>query len=182
MIVGTKEYRVKDLDYIIRSALVEDAQEMSELRVKIDGETENLNREQGEGFINCKGFEKLIKEDSESQKNIFLVVEVNDKIVAYSRCEGSELKRFSHKVEFGVGVLKEFWGYGIGTNLLNQSIEWADSNDIKKIILSGVVETNERAINIYKQLGFEVEGVLKKDRILSDGNYYNSIMMARFKG
>lgn len=29
-----------------------------------------------------------------------------------------KLKRFSHKVEFGVCVLKEYWGYGIGKNLL----------------------------------------------------------------
>lgn len=181
MIIETTEYSVKGLEYIIRSAKVEDATKLSELRVLIDGETENLNREQGEGYISCVGFENLIKEDSQSKKNIFLVTEIDNKIVAYSRCEGSELKRFSHKVEFGIGVLKKSWGYGIGTNMLRKSIHWADTNDIKKIILSGVVETNERAIKIYKDLGFEVEGVLKKDRILSDGNYYNSLIMARFR-
>jgi len=180
MIIEASKHSVKGLEYTIRHAKVEDAVELSELRVKIDGETENLNREQGEGYINSEGFIKLIKEDNKSQKNIFLVAVVDKKIVAYSRCEGSELKRFSHKVEFGIGVLKEFWRYGIGTNMLKKSILWADNNDIKKIILSGVVETNERAIKIYKDLGFEVEGVLKKDRILSDGNYHNSLIMARF--
>jgi RimJ/RimL family protein N-acetyltransferase len=62
--------------------------------------------------------------------------------------------------------------------LLAESIQWADSNGIKKIILN-VLETNEKAINLYMKLGFEVEGILKKDKKLSDGNYYSTILMGR---
>lgn len=181
MIIEIKDINVKTLDYTIRLARIEDAAKLSELRLQIDGETENMNREQGEGYMDSRGFEELIKSDTESTKNIFLVTEIKNRIVAYSRCEGSELKRFSHKVEFGVGVLKEFWGFGIGTNMLKESINWADSIGIKKIVLSGVVEKNTRAVEIYKKLGFEIESILKNDRIHSDGNYYNSLIMARFK-
>ena len=85
----------------------------------------------------------------------------------------------AHKVEFGVGVLKDFWGYGIGTNLLKESIQWADANDIKKITLN-VLETNEKAIMLYEKLGFEQESVLKNDKLLSDGNFYHTVVMGRF--
>lgn len=51
----------------------------------------------------------------------------------------------------------------------------------KKMALN-VVETNDKAIVLYKKLGFEVEGVLKNDKRLSDGNYYNTIVMGRIKG
>ena len=44
-----------------------------------------------------------------------------------------------------------------------------------------VLETNEKAIKLYEKLGFEVEGVLKKDKVLSNGRYYNTILMGRFK-
>ena len=91
------------------------------------------------------------------------------------------MKRTSHKVEFGVCVLKEFWGHGIGQNLLKESIHWADANGIKKITLN-VLETNDKAIKLYQKYGFEVEGILKKDKILSDGNYYNTILMGRING
>ena len=87
----------------------------------------------------------------------------------------------AHKVEFGVCVLQEYWGYGIGKNLLKKSIQWADSNDIKKITLN-VLETNDKAIKLYEKYGFEVEGILTKDKILSDGKYYNTILMGRFNG
>ena len=110
----------------------------------------------------------------------FLVAEANGEIVGFSRCEGNKLKRTSHKVEFGICVLKAYWGFGIGKNLLIESIQWADANRIKKINLA-VLETNEKAIELYKRYGFEVEGVLKNDKLLSDGNFYSTILMGRVK-
>ena len=145
---------------------------MSEIRLQIDGETENMDREKGEAYIDEAGFKQLIQEDIERARNLFLVCEANGRIVGFSRCEGNQLKRMAHKVEFGVCVLKDFWGYGIGTNLLKESIRWADTNEIEKMTLN-VLETNEKARMLYKNYGFEEEGVLKKDKLLSDGKYYN---------
>jgi ribosomal protein S18 acetylase RimI-like enzyme len=180
MITSKQEFCVKGLKYSIRSANVKDAKDLSDLRLQIDAETENLDRESGEAFINVSGFEQVIETDTVSPRNLFLVASVHERIVGFSRCEGIYLNRFSHKVEFGVCVLKDFWGYGIGRNLLEKSISWADSNGIKKITLN-VLETNDRAIKLYKSLGFEIEGILKNDKVLSDGKYYNTIIMGRFK-
>lgn len=180
MLIEDKEYNIKHLHYIIRSAKEKDAKYLTEIRIQIDGETENLDREQGEAFIDESGFKQIIQRDTESTRNLFLVAEIDGRIVGFSRCEGNDLKRTIHKLEFGVCVLKEFWGYGIGRNLLEESIPWADSNGIKKIALN-VLETNEKAIKLYQQFGFEVEGILKNDKFLSDGKFYNTIVMGRFK-
>jgi ribosomal protein S18 acetylase RimI-like enzyme len=179
MITNKLEVYINGLHYIVRSATEKDAKNLSQVRLQIDGETENLDRVKGENYIDDSGFKQIIKEDTESSKNLFLVAKVNERIVGFSRCEGNKLKRTLHKVEFGVCVLQEYWGYGIGKNLLNQSIQWADSNGIGKITLS-VLETNSKAVELYKNYGFEVEGILKRDKILSDGKYYNTILMGRF--
>lgn len=181
MIIKSKEYTINGLRYSIRSAMEEDAENLSKVRVQIDGETENLDRGKGEAYIDVLGFKQIIKEDTERNTNLFLVAEFNSRIVGFSRCEGSQLKRSSHKVEFGVCVLKDHWGYGIGKKLLEESIAWADANGVKKISLN-VLETNEKAVKLYKKYGFEVEGILKNDKILSDGNYYSTIIMGRFRG
>ncbi|MDN3954281.1 GNAT family N-acetyltransferase [Sporolactobacillus laevolacticus] len=181
MRIDEQHYSIKGLTYTIRSANEKDANELSAIRLQIDSETENMDREQGEAYIDVPGFEQLIKTDTENMKNLFLVAVVHNRIVGFSRCEGTTLKRFAHKVEFGVCVLKEYWGHAIGKNLLRNSIFWADSNGIKKITLN-VLETNEKAIGLYQKLGFEIEGILKNDRVLSDGKYYNTIVMGRFKG
>ncbi|WHY03104.1 GNAT family N-acetyltransferase [Neobacillus sp. DY30] len=179
MLVNSQEFTINGLRYIIRSAMEKDAKSLSEVRVQIDGETENMDREQGEAYIDESGFRDIIKEDTEQVNNLFLVAEVNGKIVGFCRCEGNQLKRSSHKVEFGVCILKDYWGYGIGKKFLEESIQWADTNEIKKINLN-VLETNENAIRLYQKYGFEVEGILKNDKLLSDGKYYNTILMGRF--
>jgi ribosomal protein S18 acetylase RimI-like enzyme len=173
-----KEFEIRHVRYVIRHAVESDAKNLSKIRVKIDGETENLDREKGEGYIDEIGFKQLIKQDTENEHNLFLVAEVDNNIVGFSRCEGNPLKRMAHKVEFGVCILQEYWGYKIGGNLLKQSIQWADSTGIEKMTLS-VLETNEKAIKLYERLGFEVEGILRKDKKLSDGKYYNTILMGR---
>ncbi|KKK38869.1 GNAT family acetyltransferase [Mesobacillus campisalis] len=181
MKVNPKEFQVKGIRYILRSAEEEDARCLSEVRLQIDGETENMDREKGEAYIDEAGFKQLISEDTESARSLFLVAEVNGRIAGFARCEGSSLKRLAHKVEFGICVLKEFWGYGIGQNLLREAILWADGSGIKKISLS-VLETNEKAIKLYQKHGFETEGILRKDKLLSDGRYYNTVVMGRWHG
>ncbi|WP_341202377.1 GNAT family N-acetyltransferase [Planomicrobium okeanokoites] len=178
MRIEEKEFIVNELQYRIRSAATADAKALSEVRLQVDGETENLDREPGEAYIDEAGFKRIIEEDAASGSNLFLVAEVDGWIVGFSRCDGNSLKRTAHQVEFGVGVLEAYWGYGIGKNLLKRSIEWADGNHIRKMTLK-VLETNKKAILLYEKYGFEVEGILKDDKLLRDGKYYNTVLMGR---
>lgn len=178
MIIENIRIEGKSLTWILRCPTKYDAIELSKLRVKIDGETENLDRESGEGLLTAEDFEKLIYEDSIAEKTLFLVAEVEGKIVGFTRCEGSKLSRFKHKAEFGICILKEYWGYGIGKVLLESILMWADNVGIEKISLT-VVQTNTKAIQLYKMYGFVEEGLLMKDRIHKDGNYYNTVIMGR---
>ncbi|MBX4263092.1 GNAT family N-acetyltransferase [Clostridium estertheticum] len=178
MIIENKRVEGKGITWILRCPTKYDAIELSKLRVKIDGETENLDRESGEGLLTPNDFQKLIYEDSIAKKTIFLIAEVEHKIVGFTRCEGMKLSRFRHKAEFGLCISKEYWGYGIGKILLQKVMMWAATVEIKKISLT-VVQTNTKAIQLYKKYGFIEEGLLIKDRIHKDGNYYNTVMMGK---
>ncbi|MCL6663947.1 GNAT family N-acetyltransferase [Paenibacillus amylolyticus] len=180
MIINQQEYNIKGLSYFIRSAEEKDAEALSSLRVQMDGETENMDREEGEAYIDAAGFRRIIHSDTEKSRNLFLVAVVAGEIVGYSRCEGRELKRFCHKVEFGVCVTRQFWGHGIGKNLLEKSIEWADQTGVEKMMLN-VLASNDKAIELYQKCGFGIEGVLKKDRRHADGQYHDTIVMGRFR-
>ncbi|OLP63526.1 hypothetical protein BACPU_30310 [Bacillus pumilus] len=171
-------FTVREVTYRIRSAALADAKKLSALRLKIDGETEYLDREPGEAFIDEEGFKALIQEDSKQSRHLFLVADIEGEIVGFSRCEGHSLKRSAHKVTFGVAVKKDVWGYKIGKELLAKSINWADSQGVQKISIQ-VLETNQKAIRLYEQHGFEIEGILKKDKLLSDGTYYDTVVMGR---
>ncbi|KQY86550.1 GNAT family acetyltransferase [Paenibacillus sp. Root52] len=180
MLLEQQVFNVKGMNYSIRSAEEKDAGELSSLRVQIDGETENMDREQGEAYIDEAGFAGIIRVDAQKPRNLFLVAVVQGRIVGYARCEGVGLKRFAHKVEFGVCVAREFWGYGIGKKLLEISIHWADTAGVEKMTLN-VLGTNEKAVELYKKVGFEVEGIMRRDRMHTDGQFYDTIVMGRFR-
>ncbi|WP_312093962.1 GNAT family N-acetyltransferase [Niallia sp.] len=180
MKVIPNHYHVNGQSYTVRCAEEKDAEQLSRLRQQIDGETHFLDRQPGEGLLSPFDFKKLIRTDLEVENRLFLLAETEaGQIIAFSRCEGSNLNRLKHKVEFGVGVTKEYWGYKIGPHLLEASINWATGNKLTKMTLS-VIKTNEKAIKLYKRFGFEIEGILKKDKRLDDGEYYSTIIMSRF--
>lgn len=178
MVIKNKKIVGNSLTWILRCPTKNDAIELSKLRIEIDGETENLDREPGEDLLAPEDFEKLIFEDGVAEKNIFLVAEVEGKIVGYTRCEGSKLSRFSHRAGFGICILKEYWGHGIGKVMIENILIYACAAGIKKISLT-VVQTNTKAIQLYKKYGFLEEGLLINDRIHKDGNYYNTVIMGR---
>ncbi|MFS0657123.1 N-acetyltransferase family protein [Bacillus sp. 179-C3.3 HS] len=178
MMISETMFTVREVTYRIRSATSADAKKLAALRLRVDGETEYLDREPGEDLMDEETFIGLIREDSKQSRHLFLVADIEGEIVGFSRCEGHSLKRSAHKVTFGVAVQKDVWGYKIGKALLAESIKWADTQGIQKISLQ-VLETNQKAIRLYEQHGFEIEGILKKDKLLSDGTYYDTVVMGR---
>lgn len=83
--------------------------------------------------------------------------------------------------EFGILMGdKSEWGKGYAreasTEIMNYFFE--KQEPLRKITL-GVVDQNEAAVKLYKNLGFEVEG-LYKDHVCYDDKYYSILRMAKF--
>jgi len=77
-----------------------------------------------------------------------------------------------------MGVLKEHRRQGLGTVLMERTIEEAKRKGLERIELE-VYASNTPAINLYEKWGFAREGVKKKARKL-DGEYDDIIEMAFF--
>jgi RimJ/RimL family protein N-acetyltransferase len=82
----------------------------------------------------------------------------------------------AHVAGLGVLIRKGYRGIGLGEALMHSGIEWAQGVGVKRLKL-GVFETNDRAIALYRKLGFIEEGRLKGEVIL-DGNPVDEILMA----
>ena len=81
-----------------------------------------------------------------------------------------------HKAELGITVHDDYQNMGIGTALLKHLIGIARMKKLKKIYLN-VSTANDRAINLYKKAGFEVEGKLCKESCIN-GEYRDEYRMA----
>ena len=54
--------------------------------------------------------------------------------------------------------------------MLSVMLNWGDKSKFKKITLE-VDDINEKAIKLYQKFGFEIEGKLKNDKYLGNGEY-----------
>lgn len=66
-------------------------------------------------------------------------------------------RKVAHRARFGISVLKEYWGMGIGRALMDASVDCARRAGYTQLELE-VVADNERAVSLYRRAGFEEYG------------------------
>ncbi len=77
-------------------------------------------------------------------------------------------------------MVKEWRGRGVGTALLKSLLEWATAHPLIEKVWLEVFATNERAIRLYRKLGFVEEGVRPQDIKLGPGRYVDTLAMYKF--
>ena len=86
--------------------------------------------------------------------------------------------KYRHRAMMGISLLKEYWGCGLGSFLMQIAVEQAATNGFEQLEL-GVFEDNARAIALYEKFGFEKYGVSPRAFKLKDGTYRDEIIMVR---
>ena len=66
-------------------------------------------------------------------------------------------RKVAHRARFGISILKEHWGMGIGRALMDASVDCARRAGYAQLELE-VVAGNERAVSLYRRVGFEEYG------------------------
>jgi L-phenylalanine/L-methionine N-acetyltransferase len=86
--------------------------------------------------------------------------------------------RRSHVRSLAIAMAPAWQGQGLGRRLIERLLDWADNwGGVLRVELT-VHADNERAIALYKSLGFEEEG-RHKAYALKNGRYVDSLSMAR---
>jgi ribosomal protein S18 acetylase RimI-like enzyme len=83
---------------------------------------------------------------------------------------------YAHSAILGMGLLPEFRRKGIGKELIQRALAAARTFGFHRVELT-VRQNNANAIELYREVGFEIEG-LQRDAIRIDGVYENVVLMA----
>lgn len=164
-------------EVIIREAEKEDAQLMIDFYNLVGGETDFLSFGKNEFNKTLKEYEGYIESTKLENNSIILLGTIGDEIVGIASIDSSQKSRTKHVGTLGIVIGKQYCGLGLGTKIMDQLIEWANSNKITKKVSLLTSEDNNIAIELYKKFGFEQEGILKKDNYIN-GVYYNTILMS----
>jgi RimJ/RimL family protein N-acetyltransferase len=164
------------MDVKIRTLKPEDAIGYIAFLEQIDRETNFLLWEPGERDLEVETVRSKISQADENQ-GIRLVAEAEGSIVGFLVANRGLSRRIQHRANIVVGVLRQAWGRGIGTALLDRFEAWARERGIWRLELS-VMAHNQRAIELYEGLGYVREG-LKRSAILVDGQEVDEIIMGK---
>ncbi len=96
----------------------------------------------------------FLQEKTDSTDEIELLAELDGKVVGSAgiNCVGRK-EKIRHRAEFGISVVKAYWGLGIGRALTEACIEFAKRAGYAQLELE-VVADNRSAIGLYKSVGF----------------------------
>ena len=107
---------------------------------------------------------------------LFLLAVADGEIVGGLTFACGERQRLSHTGEFGVSVLRAWWGRGVARALLDEMLAWARRSGVVRKINLRVRPDNERAVRLYERLGFVPEGLVTRDMLI-DGTIHDSLLM-----
>ena len=101
---------------------------------------------------------QFLQEKTDSENEIEIIALVDGKVAGTAGFEAIGSKdKVKHRAEFGISILKEYWGLGLGKALTEACIRCAEKAGYTQLELNAVAE-NERAISLYKKLGFSEFG------------------------
>ncbi len=175
----------KGVEVEIRPIRLDDAQEVLDLeRALIEhevGEVRTLD-DLNESVL---GFEEELTVYTAANRrpqSMRIVADSNGVIVGSAQAWRLPPSRLRHVAEFSVGVLPPYQGRGLGRTLIEQILTWclegpgAQTPSISRIQLQ-VRADNEGAIELYKKLGFYVEGTMKDFVQTGTGTFVDNLLM-----
>lgn len=178
MLVEKKIKTVNGHELMLRNATEADAQMMIDYLRRVCGETKFLLKEPDEITMTLEQEYAFIKRYNEAENNLLLLGFVDGQYAGNCSFAAFGPKRNRHRVNLGIALVQEFTGMGLGRFMMEQMIEAAKNKGIEQIELE-VVANNERAIALYKAMGFEIYGTLPDNMKYSDGTYADCHWMMR---
>ena len=121
-------------------------------------ETDYLLSYPDENSFDAEQEAAFLEDKTKSPNEIEIVAIVDGKVAGTAGIEAVGSKdKVKHRAEFGIGILREYWGLGLGRALTQACIQCAREAGYLQLELNVVAE-NTAALSLYRGLGFEEFG------------------------
>ena len=168
---------MKKLDNInFRNPKIEDAEEIIKFYQKMGGETTFLSFEENEYPLDEEEQKKSIEYMQKEPHCTMIIAFADKEIVGIGTIYSESKVKAKHCGGLGIVVKKAYQGMGIGTHIMSQLIEFCKTNGVTTKISLETRCDNQKAVTLYENLGFEVEGRLR-NAALVEGVYHDVYVM-----
>ena len=142
----------------LRSTGENDGQAVYDNFIQTHEETDYLLSYSDESTLTPEQEGAFLQRRADSDNEVLLIAVVDGRVVATAgiTAVGGKFK-VRHRADFGISVVREFWGLGIGRALTEACIACARSAGYTQLELSAVAE-NSHALALYEKAGFAEYG------------------------
>lgn len=165
---------------VLRSPREADIPSLLELLRNVAGETDFLMRYPEEtGEYTAEREQAFIETVNGDAHDAMALCVVDGRVVGSCSTSTSHRIKLRHRAGIGISVLRDFWGQGIGTALMETVIEAARKNPNLLQIELEFLEDNARARQLYEKLGFRIVSVHPNAIQLKDGTLHHEYLMVK---
>jgi|SRR5690625_3740649 len=164
---------------VIREVTLDDASQLVDIQLSIANECLYMVSEPDEFNLTVLEESQRIRENIDKLGNTQLVAEVDGNIIGFAVIRNEIKKRKAHIDVLGIFIQKEWRETGIGSALMNAMLESVKNNPLIEKVGLAVFANNERAIQLYRKLGFVEEGRRVGELKFND-EYIDEVLMYKF--
>ncbi|AMV60002.1 Acetyltransferase [Pediococcus damnosus] len=129
-----------------------DAKQVLDLLKQLDQETETFTVEDDLDNLTVDTESQQLKIIQASRENLILLAKYQGQSIGLATVMKSDTDEFG---EVGVAVLSDFWGQGLGTALMEETLTWGETFSWLSGLVLTVQARNVTAAHIYTKLGFK---------------------------
>lgn len=170
---------MSEVNIVIRKAIPADAAELLKVLQVLGGETDFLVMDDLGLDMTAVEMADNLALMYESPNNLLLVALLDETIVGVASVMASAKLSIAHIGEIGFSILKEYWGFGLGSFMMEEILIWAESTGVIRRLELTVQARNERACSLYEKFDFQTEAVMARGVKSDEGEFLDVYLMSR---
>ena len=85
----------------------------------------------------------------------------------------------NHIGDIFIAVQEKYWGYGLGSLLMEVALDWAYHTPVIRRLELTVQARNSRAVHLYEKFDFKIEATKERGAKTKDGEFLDVYLMSR---
>ena len=141
-------------EVIVEEAQLSDAKALVDLLSQVSQETDFVV---AETILSQEDMEIFLERHLESVNEICLVVRVGKELAGVLNVSSTSSPQTNHIGDIFIAVQEKYWGYGLGSLLMEVALDWACHTPVIRRLELTVQARNSRAVHVYEKFGFKIE-------------------------
>lgn len=163
-------------EVIVEEAQLSDAKALVDLLSQVSQETDFVV---AETILSQKDMEIFLERHLESVNEICLVVRVGKELAGVLNVSSTSSPQTNHIGDIFIAVQEKYWGYGLGSLLMEVALDWACHTPVIRRLELTVQDRNSRAVHLYEKFGFKIEATKERGAKTKDGEFLDVYLMSR---